>query len=101
MLVTKISRSYSKSINTKNYGIAESWIKTEAVYEAQVETTDDPTKVSKMLYEQAKDDVINATVEIIEKIKSSLSPKTTVPGNGTTGAAAAPASTVPGGPRML
>lgn len=74
MLVTKVSRSYSKSINTKNYGIPESWIKIEAVYEATCESGDDPTKVSEMMYNQAKQDVITNTVAVIDQIKASLNP---------------------------
>ena len=74
MLVTKVSRSYSKSINTKNYGIPESWIKIEAVYEATCESGDDPVKVSEMMYGQAKQDVITNTVAVIDQIKASLNP---------------------------
>lgn len=91
MLVTKVSRSYSKSINTKNYGIPESWIKIEAVYEATCESGDDPIQVSKMMYEQAKTDVITNTTAILEQIKASLN--VTVPN--TTGSTAAPVTTTP------
>ena len=74
MLVTKVSRSYSKSINTKNYGIPESWIKIEAVYEATCESGDDPVKVSEMMYGQAKADVIKDTTAVLAQISAALNP---------------------------
>jgi hypothetical protein len=69
MLISKITRSYSKSINTRTYGAPESWVKIEATYEAIVESSDDPMKVSAMLHDQAKKEVIDATNAVIEKIK--------------------------------
>ncbi len=92
MLVTKVSRSYSKSINTKNYGIPESWIKIEATYEATCETNDDPIQVSSMMYEQAKKDVITNTTAILEQIRVSLNPVTPPT---TTGSTVAPTTTQP------
>lgn len=77
MQVIKVSRTYSKSINTKTYGIPESWIKIEATYEAQCESGDDPIEVSKLMAQQAKVDVINNTNEVIEQIKKSLTPANT------------------------
>lgn len=74
MIVTKVSRTYQKSINTKNYGIPESWIKIEATMEAQIESGDDPSQVSKMLYEEVKKQVIGDTVAVIEQINASLRP---------------------------
>lgn len=71
MIITNITRTYSKSINTKNYGIPESWIKIEAQYAAQVESSDDPVKVSEMLYDQARKDVIASTNNIIAQIEAS------------------------------
>ena len=72
MLVTKVQRSYSKSINTKTYGIPESWIKIEAVMEAQCESGDDPIQVSNMLYQEVKKQVITDTVAVIDQINASL-----------------------------
>lgn len=69
MFITKVEAKYSKSINTKNYGKPESWISIEARYEAQCESADDPAKVYAALYDQAKDDVVKATQEIVNKIK--------------------------------
>lgn len=77
MIVTKVSRTYHKSINTKNYGIAESWIKIEATMEAQIESGDDPSQVSKILYEEVKKQVIGDTVAVIDQIKASLNPPLT------------------------
>lgn len=90
MLVTKVSRSYSKSINTKNYGIPESWIKIEAVYEATCESGDDPVKVSEMMYGQAKQDVITNTVAVIDQIKASLNPVVPTAPAGSTAVTPAP-----------
>lgn len=68
MILTKITRTYSKSINARNYGAPESWIKVEAVYEAQVESNDDSVEVSKLLFECAKQDVVKETNDLIQKI---------------------------------
>lgn len=95
MIVTKVSRTYQKSINTKNYGIAESWIKIEATMEAQIESGDDPSQVSKLLYEEVKNAVILDTVAVIEQIKKSLNPAPVA-----TGTPAAPAAGT-GTPRAL
>lgn len=96
MIVTKVSRTYQKSINTKNYGIPESWIKIEATMEAQIESGDDPSQVSKMLYEEVKKQVIGDTVAVIEQINASLRPA--APSTATT----TPAAVVPGtAPRAL
>lgn len=72
MLVTQVTRHYSRSVNTKNYGVPESWIKIEARYTATCESGDDPTKVSELLYEQAKNDVVSDMATIIAQIKDSL-----------------------------
>lgn len=69
MLITKITRAYSKSINAKNYGVPESWVKVESIYEATIESGDDPVKVSEMLYEQAKSEVIANVAAITTKMK--------------------------------
>lgn len=87
MFITKVEAKYSKSINTKNYGKPESWISIEARYEAQCESADDPAKVYAALYDQAKDDVVKATQEIINKMKG------VAPQAQTTAGAAQPANT--------
>lgn len=74
MQITKISRSYSRSINTRAYGAPESWVKIESVYEALVESTDDPFKVSQMLFDQAKTEVVANIAEVVDRIKASLNP---------------------------
>lgn len=74
MLITKVSRTYSRSLNTKNYGIAESWVKVEATYEAQCESGDDAVKVSEMLYAQAKQEVVANIDTIINQIKAAANP---------------------------
>ena len=74
MIITKTSRTYSRSINTKNFGINESWIKIEATYEAQCESGDDAVKVSGLLYDQAKADVLANINQIIKQIEDSKAP---------------------------
>lgn len=71
MLIKKVTRSYSRSLNTKNYGLPESWIKIESTYEAECESGDDAVKVSSLLAEQAQNDVIKGINTIIEKINAS------------------------------
>ena len=79
MIINKVTRSYSRSLNTKNYGIAESWIKIEATYEAECESGDDAVKVSEMLVTQAQNDVVAGIQAIIEKIKASQTPPVVTP----------------------
>lgn len=74
MIITKITRTYSRTINTKNYGAAESWPKIESTYEAVIESGDDPIKVSSQLAEQAQKDVADAVGVIINKIKGAVQP---------------------------
>lgn len=74
MNIKKVTRSYSKSINTRTYGAPESWVKIECIYEAEIESTDDPTKISAMIFEQAKKEVIDDTNAIVAKIRESITP---------------------------
>lgn len=99
MQLTKIIRTYSKSINAKNYGVPESWLKFEATYEAQIESNDDPVAVSKLLHENARQDVIASQNDAIAKMqeaaaamKANAAFKPLPPPTGLT---AAPAATVP------
>lgn len=85
MIIKEVTRTYSRSINTRNYGLLESWIKIESQYTAQVESGDDPVKVSDMLYEQAKSEVVTNINAIIEKIQQN---RPAAPGS--TGAPTAP-----------
>lgn len=88
MIVTEITRTYSRSINTRNYGAAESWVKVEATYKAQIESGDDPIKVSSDLYTQCQTEVAAGIAEIIGKIKAQV----TAPANVAPGVPVAPAS---------
>ena len=74
MQIKTVTRSYSKSINTKNYGVPESWVKVEAIYTAEVETQDDPINVSVILHDAAKNDVISSVNDIIGAIKAAKNP---------------------------
>lgn len=69
MQISKITRSYSRSINTGHYGVAESWIRIESTYEATVESSDNPFEVSKMLFEQARKEVVQGVAELTDKLK--------------------------------
>lgn len=104
MIVTKISRTYSRSINARNYGIQESWIKVEATYEGQVESGDDPKKFSEELHNAAQADVVANLDVIIGKIRSAAtSLQATAAGTVVPGAAPAPtaAPSNGGSPRSL
>lgn len=71
MVIEKITRTYSRSINLKSYGsTAESWVKCEATYQAQCESQDDPIKCSEMLAVQAQQDVAAQINDIITKVKA-------------------------------
>ncbi len=71
MIIISTKRTYSRSINTKSFGLNESWIKIESTYEAQCESGDDAVKVSGLLYDQAKSDVLANINQIIEQIENS------------------------------
>lgn len=71
MVIEKITRTYSRSINLKSYGsVAESWVKAEATYTGQCESNDDPIKVSEMLAEQAQKDVAAQINAVISKVQA-------------------------------
>lgn len=107
MLITKVIRSYSKSINARNYGAPEAWVKIEATYEAQCESSDNPMEVSKMLYDQCKKEVIEGCNEVITKMKEANAAMKNGIANAVGGSTAAPltpspaGSSVTGGPRSL
>lgn len=69
MFITKVTRSYSRSINTRAYNLPESWIKIESTLEAQIESQDNPIEVSKMLAEQAQKDVVEQISAIEVKMR--------------------------------
>lgn len=92
MIVTEVTRSYSRSINTRNYGAAESWVKIESTYTAQIESGDDPIKVSADLYAQCQSEVATGIAELVSKIKQSTATPA-VPG--TPAPAPAPAAAGP------
>lgn len=69
MQISKITRSYSRSVNTGHYGVAESWIRIESTYEATVESSDNPFQVSEMLYEQARKEVVQGVKDLTDKLK--------------------------------
>lgn len=79
MIVKTISRSYSRSINTRTYGAPESWIKIESTYTAECESGDDPTKVSQMMYEQAQKEVVADMGAIITKIRDGQTKSSATP----------------------
>lgn len=101
MLITKVKRSYSRSINAKNYNVPESWIRVEAEYEATIESGDDPTKVSEMIYEQAKAEVVANINEITSKMKEVGQSLQQVASTGAPAPVAPGGTAVPAVPRSL
>ena len=94
MIIEKVTRSYSRSINLKSYGsVTESWVKSEATYTAMCESADDPIQVSAILAEQAQKDVADQISGIINKVKSANS--STVPATMDPAAAVTPAAPRP------
>lgn len=75
MIITKITRSYSKSFNAKNYGLHDEWIKTEAIFEGTPDNGDDPIQVSEVLYDAAKKQVMDNVAVIIERMKEGAQAK--------------------------
>ena len=67
MKITKITRTYSASINLRNYSLAEAWIKSEASAEAEVYDGEDFTVAGKALDMQLKKEV---TEVLTEEVKS-------------------------------
>lgn len=95
MFITKITRSYSKSINLKEYGGPESWVKVESTYEAQCESVDDEKMVSDNLHERARQDVIAGCNAIIEKVREKVTAAKPAPQNITQTVAAQQSSVTP------
>jgi len=97
MIVKTISRTYSRSINTRTYGAPESWIKIDSTYTAECESGDDPTKVSQMMYEQAQKEVVADMGAIITKIREGQNKPINGAGGSSTPATApvVPAATAP------
>lgn len=76
MRVFKISRTYSKSINTRTYGGPDSWLKLESTAEAEVEGSD-VVEVSRELAQFVKDEVVtslNAIIALIQAPKITTEP---------------------------
>ncbi len=77
MLIKKIIRSYSRSVNTVSLMIPDptkskpedSWVKFEATYEAELESMDDPALVSNELIKKAKKDVADNILELQNLIR--------------------------------
>lgn len=72
MRPTKITREYSRSINTANYGLAESWVKISAIHEAELESGDDPREVTATLAKRAKADVMAQLGETVDDFKRAV-----------------------------
>jgi len=71
MIITTIRRSYSKTINTRNYGDPkENWIKIEADATAELERNDNELNASENLFLFVKDQVISQMQTIISHIQS-------------------------------
>lgn len=70
MIITKITRSYSRSINAISYGAkSDSWIKITSEQEAILESGDEASKVSEYLDKQCVSDVVRSINVVIDSIK--------------------------------
>jgi len=78
----------------------ESWVKVESVYEATVESSDNPVEVSKMLFEQARKEVVENINEITTKMKEANAALSRTAATGSTGGSA-PAASIDNGPKPL
>lgn len=76
MKITKITRSYNRSVNTVSLmkpdptktKPLDSWAKFEAIYEADIESTDNLSEVSNQLHALAMSDVGASLKQLKEKI---------------------------------
>ncbi len=71
MRITEVTRTYSRTIDTKMYGIDQSWIKLESTYTAEVDYGEDPMHVSAVLADAAQTDIASQIAGIVEKIEAS------------------------------
>ena len=71
MVIKTITRSYSKSINTKDYGLTDSWLKVESSMSAEItdEDQDHIKECSNNLHAMVKADVTSSVKEITARMK--------------------------------
>ncbi len=94
MFITKITRTYSRSINTRTYNLPESWIKIESTLEAQIESQDNPVEVSKMLAAEAQKNVLEQITEIEGKMRAAAERNRATAAGNVPGAPTTPANAV-------
>ncbi len=75
MVITKIIRSYSRSVNAKYFSPIEqqaakpdSWVKIESVYEATLESADNVEQTSQEIYGMCKADVAKGVSDLKNSI---------------------------------
>lgn len=90
MRITTVTRTYSRTIDTKMYGIDQSWIKLEATYTAEVDNGEDPMHVSEVLADAAQTDIAGQIASIVEKINASKQAAAAPPTNFTPPAGSPP-----------
>lgn len=74
MVIKTITRSYSKSINTKDYGLTDSWLKVESTMSAEItdEDQDHIKECSNDLHSMVKADVTSSVKEITARMKEDV-----------------------------
>lgn len=76
MVIKSIRRSYSKTINTKDYGLPDSWLKVESEMSAEVTEEENKTiaSFSAALHQLCVADVVSSVNQIIVEMKKSKNP---------------------------
>lgn len=71
MVVKSITRSYSKSINTKDYGLTDSWLKVESSMTAEITEAEQENikSLSNQLQLMTKEDVTSTVKDITARMK--------------------------------
>ena len=89
MLITKITRTYSRSINLKDYGLPESWVKIEATFEAHVNEDEQSNvaEIAKMIHNMVFLEVLNSVNALITKATKKTAAPSSPPYGGIVGAA--------------
>lgn len=74
MIIKKVSRTYSRSINTRNISAnaPESWVRIEASMEAEVESSDDAKMVSEKIAEMCAAEVSTGITALSARVREAF-----------------------------
>lgn len=80
MIITTITRIYSRSVNTNTISknAPDSWVKAVAEYSAQIESTDNVAEVSAQIHELCRNDVAIAIKALSDNVRSAYDKAPTV-----------------------